>query len=35
MGLSPKTLKEIVEQISMPLAHVFNMSLQEGRELYL
>ena len=25
-----RILKEIVEQISMPLAHVFNMSLQEG-----
>ena len=29
-GISPKILKETVEQISMPLAHVFNMSLQEG-----
>ena len=29
-GISPKILKEIVEQISMPLSHVFNMSLQEG-----
>ena len=29
-GISPKILKEIIEQISMPLAHVFNMSLQEG-----
>ena len=29
-GMSPKILKETVEQISMPLAHVFNMSLQEG-----
>ena len=29
-GISPKILKEIVEQISMPLAHVFNMSVQEG-----
>ena len=29
-GLSPKILKETVEQISKPLAHVFNMSLQEG-----
>ncbi len=29
-GISPKILKEIVEQISMPLAHVFNMSLHEG-----
>ena len=28
-GISPKILKETVEQISMPLAHVFNMSLQE------
>ena len=29
-GLSPRMLKETVEQISKPLAHVFNMSLQEG-----
>ena len=29
-GLSPKIIKETVEQISKPLAHVFNMSLQEG-----
>ena len=29
-GISPKILKETVEQISMPLAHMFNMSLQEG-----
>ena len=29
-GISPKILKEIVEQTSTPLAHVFNMSLQEG-----
>ena len=29
-GISPKILKEIVEQISMQLAYVFNMSLQEG-----
>ena len=29
-GLSPTILKETVEQISKPLAHVFNMSLQEG-----
>ena len=29
-GISPKILKETVEQISLPLAHVFNMSLQEG-----
>ena len=28
--ISPKILNEIVEQISTPLAHVFNMSLQEG-----
>ena len=29
-GISPKILKESVDQISTPLAHVFNMSLQEG-----
>ena len=29
-GISPKILKETVKQISTPLAHVFNMSLQEG-----
>ena len=29
-GISPKILKEAVEQISMPLAHVFNMSLLGG-----
>ena len=29
-GISPKIPKETVEQISMPLTHVFNMSLQEG-----
>ena len=29
-GIAPKILKETVEQISTPLAHVFNMSLQEG-----
>ena len=29
-GILPKLLKETVEQISTPLAHVFNMSLQEG-----
>ena len=29
-GISPKILKETVEQISTPLAQVFNMSLQEG-----
>ena len=28
-GISPKILKETVEQISTSLAHVFNMSLQE------
>ena len=28
-GISPKILKETVEQISTPLAHEFNMSLQE------
>ena len=29
-GISPKILKETVEQISTPLAHVFIMTLQEG-----
>ena len=29
-GMSPKILKETVEQISTPLAHVFNISLQKG-----
>ena len=29
-GISHKILEETVEQISTPLAHVFNMSLQEG-----
>ena len=29
-GIAPKILKETVEQISKPLAHVFNVSLQEG-----
>ena len=29
-GISPKILKETVEQISTPLAYLFNMSLQEG-----
>ena len=29
-GISPKILKETVEQICTPLAHVFNMSLKEG-----
>ena len=29
-GIPPTILKETVGQISMPFAHVFNMSLQEG-----
>ena len=29
--ISRKILKETVEQISTPLAHVFNMSLHEGK----
>ena len=29
-GIPPKQLKEIVEQISMPLAKFFNLSLEEG-----
>ena len=29
-GIPPKLLKEIVEQISTPLATVFNLSLEEG-----
>ena len=29
-GIPPKMLKEIVEQISTPLAKVFNLSLKEG-----
>ena len=29
-GIAPKILKETVEQICTPLAHVFNMSRQEG-----
>ena len=29
-GISPKILKEAAEQISTPLAPMFNMSLQEG-----
>ena len=29
-GISPKILRETVEQISTPLAHVFNMAHQEG-----
>ena len=28
--ISPKILKDTVEQISTPPAHVFNMSLQKG-----
>ena len=28
-GIAPKILQETVEQICMPLAHLFNMSLQE------
>ena len=28
-GIAPKILKETVEQFFTPLAHVFNMSLQE------
>ena len=30
VGISPKLLKKIVEQISTPLAKVFNLSLEEG-----
>ena len=33
-GISPKILKETVEQISTPLAHVFNILLQEGIEAF-
>ena len=29
-GIAPKILKETVEQMCTPLAHVFNLSLQEG-----
>ena len=29
-GMSPEILKETVEQMSTPLAHVFKMSLQDG-----
>ena len=29
-GIAPKILKETMEHISMPLAHVFNLSPQEG-----
>ena len=32
-GISPNILKETVEQISTPLAHVFNTSLKEGLDL--
>ena len=28
-GIAPKILKETAEQISMPLAHVINLTLQE------
>ena len=28
-GIAPKLLKETVEQMCTPLAHVFNMSLQD------
>ena len=28
--ISPKMLKKTIEQMGTPLAHVFNMSLQEG-----
>ena len=36
-GIAPTILKETVEQISKPLAHVFNMSLRRAymRELFL
>ena len=29
-GIAPKILKETVEQMCTPLAHVFKMSLQKG-----
>ena len=29
-GIPPKLLKEIVEQISIPLAKLLNLSLEEG-----
>ena len=29
-GIPPKLLKEIVEQISTPLAKLFNLSLEDG-----
>ena len=29
-GIPPKLLKEIVDQISTPLANLFNFSLEEG-----
>ena len=29
-GIPPKLLKEIVDQISTPLANLFNLSLEEG-----
>ena len=31
-GIPPKLLKEIVEQISTPLAKLFNLSLEEGKK---
>ena len=31
-GIAPEILKETLENITTPLAHVFNMSLQEGIE---
>ena len=30
-GIPPKLLKEIIDQISTPLAKLFNLSLEEGR----
>ena len=33
-GISPKLLMEAVEQISMPLARVFNLSLKDGVVLF-
>ena len=29
-GIPPKLLKEIVDEISTPLANIFNLSLKEG-----
>ena len=31
-GIPPKLHKEIVEQISTPLAKLFNLSLEEGND---